>query len=161
MVFLLAVAIALPVAAKSNKRGEAGVKVVSHFRFEGRTAVDLALTAGSGRRYLYVRHPQDGGVSILDVTNLSHPKLLSTTFWPEGAELGTVTFMGDYAIGKVLAINDNAVVGDGPALRTGFLSRKLQPKGFGPVKRAIFDGGVVFLLTDTGVWIVESPSTRP
>jgi hypothetical protein len=45
----------------------------------------MALTTGSGRRYLYVLHSKDRGVSILDVADPSQPAVLETTFWPEGA----------------------------------------------------------------------------
>src|SRR5260370_30450356 len=47
--------------------------------------LDMALTTGSGRRYLYVLHSKDRGVSILDVADPSQPAVLETTFWPEGA----------------------------------------------------------------------------
>ena len=47
--------------------------------------LDMALTTGSGRRYLCVLHWKDRGVSIFDVTDPSQPAVLETTFWPEGA----------------------------------------------------------------------------
>jgi len=147
---LIGVAVAVPaqVTAANRKQDGAGARIVSHFSFDGKAPVDMALTTGADRYYLYVQHANDEGVSIVDVTNSSQPKLLCTTFWPEGAEVGGLTFLGDYAIGEVLPI-------DGPVATDAGGARFV--KGFMRVKRAILDQGMVYVLTDTDVWILKAP----
>ena len=159
--FLIGVAIATPATATSKKHCGASSKLIGQYQFEGEALVDMALTTGSGRRYLYVQHAQDEGVSLLDVSDPTQPKLLGTTFWPEGAELGGLTFLGDYAIGKMLPMKDNPATGrekigflcEGGDFQTG----RESPMGCLRVKRAILDEGVLFILTDSGLCIVEAP----
>jgi hypothetical protein len=148
---LIGVAVAVPaqMTAANRKQDGADARVVGHFSFDGKALVDMALTTGADRHYLYVQHANDEGVSIVDVTNFSQPKLLCTTFWPEGAEVGGLTFLGDYAIGEVLPIGGGPVATDAGGAR--FV------KGFMRVKRAILDQGMVYVLTDTDVWILKAP----
>jgi hypothetical protein len=101
-VFLIVLAISAPVAARVKKHNRTGAQVVGHIQFKDKALVDMALTTGSGRLYLYLQHSKDEGVSILDVTDPSQPTVLETTFWPEGENLGQFTFLGDYAVGEVL-----------------------------------------------------------
>jgi len=145
---LIAVAVAMPATSWSKKHDEADARLVGHLRFESKILVDMVLTTGGGRRYLYVLHSQDEGVSIIDVTSPSQPKLLGTTFWPEGAELGGLTFMGDYAVG-----DDTSV-----SRAHSRLSEAKVVTSLAHVKRAIFNEGLVYVLTDTEVWIVGVPS---
>src|SRR5215472_4517997 len=145
---LIAVALAMPTTLWSKKHNEADAKLVGHLGFEGEILVDMALTEGGGRRYLYVLHSHNEGVSIVDVTSPSQPKLLGTTFWPEGAELGGLTFMGDYAVG-----DDTSV-----SRAHSRLSEAKVVTSLAHVKRAIFNEGLVYVLTDTEVWIVGVPS---
>jgi hypothetical protein len=118
----------------------------------------MALTTAGGRRYLYVQHSKDEGVSIVEVTNPSQPTLLATVFWPDGAELGQFTFLGDYAIGKVLppgggtAENRRAIV-------VWSLPHDSSPGaglGFTFVTRAVVDQRHIYVLNDAGLWIVEA-----
>ena len=149
---LVGVAVALPaeLTAANKKQHGADARVVGHIPFDGTTLVDMALTTGANRQYLYVQHASDGGVSIADVTNFSQPKLVCTTFWPEGVNVGGLTFLGDYVIGEVLPIDTGTAATDTGGTR--FV------KGFTRVKRAILNEGLVYVLTDTGVWILRAPA---
>jgi hypothetical protein len=50
----------------------------------------MALTAGSGRRYLCALRSQDRGVGVFDVADPSQPAVFEATFWPEGGARSSV-----------------------------------------------------------------------
>ena len=142
--FLIAFGIALPATAAARDHDVA--KVIGRVQFEGKALVDMVLTTGAGRRYLYVQH-SDKEVSILDVTDPSRPVVLKNTLWLEGAKVGEVTFFGDYTIGQVLPTHCSRPVPH---------ERRAQGScGFNDVKRAIFDKGLLYVLSDTGLSIIN------
>lgn len=99
---LITAAVAVGAEAQGRQRSPADAQIVGHVSFGETTLADMALTTAGGRRYLYVQHSKDEDLSIVEVTNPSQPKLLATVFWPDGAQLGQLTFLGDYAIGYVM-----------------------------------------------------------
>ena len=117
----------------------------------------MALTTAADRRYLYVQHSNDEGITLFDVTNPTRPKLLGTTFWLEGEKVGDLTLLGDYAVGTMLPVDDGSPETD-LALRARLFIGAPSQTRFKHLKRAIFDEGFVYVLTDTGVWIIAASS---
>ena len=98
------------------------------------------------------------GVSIVEVTNPSQPKLLAKVFWPDGAQLGQLTFLGDYAIGNVLPSSDGTAAGKGIVVWSLLHDSSPSPVlGFMCVTRAVVDQSYVYVLNDAGLWIVAAP----
>jgi len=60
---LIAVALAMPTTLWSKKHDKADAKLVGHLGFEGEILVEMALTEGGGRRYLYVLHSHNDSPS--------------------------------------------------------------------------------------------------
>jgi hypothetical protein len=60
--FLIAFGIALPATAAAGDHDIA--KVIGRVQFEGKALVDMVLTTGAGRRYLYVLLAPGGAISM-------------------------------------------------------------------------------------------------
>jgi hypothetical protein len=159
---VLLVTAAIPAGAETSEQGlsQSRVQIVGHISFGERSLVDIALTTAGGRRYVYVQHSQDEGVSIVEVTNTSQPTLLASVFWPDGAELGQFTFLGDYAIGNGLP-SGAGIARSRRGIVVWSLRHDPRPSdalGFRCVTRAIVDQKQIYVLNDAGLWIVEAPA---
>ena len=159
-VLLMTAAVPAGAETRGQELTQSGVQIVGHVSFGERRLVDLALTTAVGRRYLYVQHSQDEGVSIVEVTNASQPTLLARVFWPDGAELGQFTFLGDYAIGNGLP-SGGGIAQNRRGIVVSSLPRDSSPGtalGFTCVTRAVVDQQHIYVLNDTGLWIAEAPT---
>jgi hypothetical protein len=152
--FVIVVGIALPPAAWANSHDPESAQVIGHVQFEGKALGDMVLTTAAGRRYVYVQH-SDKEVSILDVTDASQPIVLKNTLWLEGAKVGEVTFFGDYNIGQLQPtvcgrpVPEKGLAQDQSHSDNGLLC------SFNQVKRAILHEGLLYVLSDIGLWIVK------
>jgi hypothetical protein len=155
---LIVVGIALPAAGWASGHDPEGAQVIGHVQFEGKLLGDMVLTTGAGRRYLYVQH-SDKEVSIVDVTDAPQPIVLKNTLWLEGAKVGDVTFFGDYAIGELQPTVCNRPVPEkGLAQNRSHSDNSLLLCSFNHVKQAILHEGLLYVLSDTGLWIVKPVS---
>lgn len=158
---LVSVIGAIPAVARSKPHDGTPSQIVGHLTFDGKTPIDIALdTTPSGKRYPYVQNSKDQGVSVIDVSEPAHPKSLETITWPGEAQLSQLDFLGDVALGDA---SDVASPADGKDFVVYDLSNPTQPRvaqRFSGVKRTIIDrDGFVYLLNDTGLWILSTAPT--
>jgi len=115
----------------------------------------MVLTMGASGRYLYVQH-SDKEVSVVDVTDPSRPVVLKNTFWLEGAKVGDVTFFGDYGVGQVLPSVCSRPVPQGRLPQhPSHPDAEVSLCGFNHLKRTIRYEGLLYILSDTGLWMVK------
>jgi hypothetical protein len=117
----------------------------------------MALTTGSGRRYLYVLHSKDRGVGILVVYRLLPAGALRRC---SGLKARPFTFLGDYAVAEVLSSSCGPRPTEGRVALHGLrLDEPWACLGFTCVKRAmVVEEGLVYVLSENGLWMVGTSS---
>jgi hypothetical protein len=153
-------------SAKDHKaKGpDSQARVVAHIPLTGLSAIDMAMqNKGNDKVYLYVQHSKDQGISIIDVSNPTEPKIVGTTPWPDLAPSSRMNLAGDLAI---IAENDvPRRSGSNDGLVLWDLSNPAAPrvvqKFEGVVKWLQDERDFVYVLNAEGLWIVSKPDGRP
>ena len=161
--------VALGSAAAKEHKPKASVpasQVVAHIAFSGLSTVDMAMHEQVGeKRYLYVQHSRDEGISVVDVTEPSKPKVIRVIPWPGPAVSSHMNVTGNLALiteREVLRANaatskDDLVLWD--------LSNPAAPqvvKRFSGVVRFLQDShNFVYVLNSEGLWVISTPDHQP
>src|SRR5438270_6659605 len=70
---------------KSKPSGHAS-RVVAHVSFGSLSTVDMAMQEQDGnKRYLYIQHSRDEGISVIDVSAPAKPTVVRVILWPDPA----------------------------------------------------------------------------
>src|SRR5690348_5966650 len=93
--FLTAAVFGLPLAAKEKKKDKADppqdqIRVESHIAVPGGPITQFAATTHYNRSYVYADRGPGQLVTLLDVTNPAHPKILSQVTSSSGAVTGNL-----------------------------------------------------------------------
>src|SRR5580704_9834452 len=89
------------VSAKEHtpKGSGAESQVVAHISFSGPSAVDMEMQRKvNDKYYLYVEHSKDQGLSIVDISKPTQPKVIGVIPWPDPALSGRMSLSGALAI---------------------------------------------------------------
>ena len=139
--------------------------VVAHLSLTGLSPVDMAIQRKpDDKYYLYVQHPKDQGISIIDITKPAQPKAVGLAPWPDPSQTGRMNVTGDLAI-----IAENAI----PIMRNTSsedelvfwdLSKPASPrvveKFSGVVKWLQDERNFIYVLNGDGLWVVSKPVER-
>lgn len=155
-------------AAKEHKpKASAPVsQVVAHLAFSGMSIVDMTMQEQAGdRRYLYVQHSKDEGISVIDITEPAKPKVVRVIPWPDPSVSSHMNVTGNLALiteHDAQAVHaetskDDLVVWD--------LSNPAAPqvvKKFSGVVRFLQDNhNFIYVLNSAGLWVISMPDRQP
>ena len=154
-------------SAKERKPKGSGAesRVVAHMSFSGLSAVDMAMQKKvNDKYYIYVEHPKDQGISIIDISNPAQPKALGVIPWPDPAMSSRMNLAGELAIiaeSEVLPMysrtsDDDLVLWD---LSNPTAPRVVQ-KFSGVVKWLQDERNFIYVLNSEGLWIISKPADR-
>jgi hypothetical protein len=152
-------------SAKERKPKGSGAEsqVVAHISFSGLSAVDMAMQKKvNDKYYIYVEHPKDQGISIIDISNPAQPKALGLIPWPDPAMSSRMNLAGDLAIiaeSEVLPMHsrtsdDDLVLWD---LSNPAAPRVVQ-KFSGAVKWLQDERNFIYVLNGEGLWVISKPA---
>jgi hypothetical protein len=83
IVFVVALDSASAKERKSKPPANAS-RVVAHISFGSLSTVDMAMQEEDGdKRYMYVQHSRDEGISVIDVSAPAKPKIVRVIPWPD------------------------------------------------------------------------------
>jgi hypothetical protein len=167
---LLAVVMLTSVGAYAKdrkvKEPDHQARVVAHIPLIGLSAVDMAMQKrGNDKYYLYVQHPKDQGISIIDVSKPAQPKAIGLIPWPRPAVSSSMSVTGDLAIiagnvvlaGQGRATEDDLVLWD---LSNPAAPRVVQEFS-GVVKWLQDERNFIYVLNADGLWVISKPPARP
>jgi len=154
-------------SAKERKPKGSGAEsqVVAHISFSGLSAVDMAMQKKvNDKYYIYVEHPKDQGISIIDISDPAQPKALGVIPWPDPAMSSRMNLAGNLAIiaeSEVLPMHsrtsdDDLVLWD---LSNPAAPRVVQ-KFSGVVKWLQDERNFIYVLNGEGLWVVSKPADR-
>lgn len=73
--------------------------VVAHISFSSQPSLDMTMQkVADDKVYLYVQHSRDAGISIVDVTQPTKPKILGVISWPNPAVANQMNVTGRLGI---------------------------------------------------------------
>ena len=161
--------VALGSAAAKEHKPKASVpanQVVAHIDFSGLSTVDMAMHEQvDDKRYLYVQHSRDEGISVVDITEPSKPKVVRVIPWPDPAVSSHMNVTGNLALiternvppANAATSKDDLVLWD--------LSNPAAPqvvKKFSGVVRFLQDShNFVYVLNSEGLWVISTPDHQP
>ena len=141
-------------------------QVVAHLAFSGMSTVDMTMQEQVGdKRYLYVQHSKDEGISVIDITEPAKPKVVRVIPWPDPSVSSHMNVTGDLALiteheaqpVHAVTSKDDLVVWD--------LSNPVAPqvvKKFSGVIRFLQDNhNFIYVLNSEGLWVISRPDHQP
>ena len=155
-------------SAREHKSKVSGAQslVVAHISFTGFSNVDMAMSQQvRDKRYLYIQHSKDEGISIVDVSQPEKAKIIGVTPWPNPSVSSHMNVMGDLALisetGVRQAVNSGASSYD---LVLWDLSNPTSPKvvkRFSGVIKLLEDNrNFVYVLNSEGLWVISMPDRQ-
>ena len=152
------------VAKERKQKGTANEsQVVAHIAFGSQRAVDMAIQKDADNKiYLYIEHSKDEGISVVDVTQPTKPKILGVVSWPNPAVASQMNVTGHLGIitESAPAHRDNAL----PDLALWDLSNPVSPRivqRFSGVARWFEDErDFIYVLNGDGLWVISEPAER-
>jgi hypothetical protein len=155
-------------SAKEHKPKASGTasQVVAHISFSGLSTVDMAMQEQVGdKRYLYVQHSRDEGISVIDVSEPAKPKVVRVIPWPDPAVSIHMNVTGNLALiseNEVLPVHDATTKDD---LVLWDLSNPVAPqvvKKFSGVIRFLQDNrNFIYVLNSEGLWVISTQDRQP
>jgi len=139
-------------------------QVVAHITFSGQAVIDMAMQKDpNNKMYLYVQHSKDKGISVVDVTQPTKPKILGVISWPNPAVASHMNVTGHLGIiteNAAAPNRDNAF----PDLVLWDLSNPVSPRivqRFSGVARWFEDErNFMYVLNGDGLWVISEPVDR-
>ena len=165
---LLTIVLVVTVSSASTKEhkpkgSSAGSQVVAHISFSGPSAVDMEMQRKvNDKYYLYVEHSKDQGLSIVDISKPTQPKVIGVIPWPDPALSGRMSLSGALAIvseSEVLPMHSSTSTDD---LVLWDLSNPAAPrvvqKFSGVVKWLQDERNFIYVLNGDGLWVISEPA---
>lgn len=141
-------------------------QVVAHLAFSGLSTVDMTMQEQPGdKRYLYVQHSKDEGISVIDITEPAKPTVVRVVPWPDPTVsshmdvTGNLALITEHEVQPVHASTskDDLVLWD--------LSNPAAPKvvkKFSGVVRFLLDNhNFIYVLNSEGLWVISTPDHQP
>jgi uncharacterized secreted protein with C-terminal beta-propeller domain len=137
--------------------------VVGHISFASHAVVDIAIQKIGDKKYLYVQHPREEGITVIDISTPTKAKVVGMIPWPDPAVTSQINMMGSVAI-----ITESGVV---PAHdRTSLdlvlwdlsnpTSPRVMQKFHGVLRWLEDEQNFIYVLNGDGLWIVSEPVER-
>jgi hypothetical protein len=155
-------------SAKENKPKAPGAtsQVVAHISFSGLSTVDMTMQEQVGdKRFLYVQHSRDEGISVIDVSQPAKAKVVRVIPWPDPGVSSQMNVTGNLAL---ITENEVAPVHDANSkddLVLWDLSNPVAPqvvKKFSGVVRFLQDNrNFIYVLNNKGLWVISMPDREP
>lgn len=151
--------------AKDHKQkvSTAESQVVAHITFSGQTVIDMAMQKeANNKMYLYVQHSKGEGISVVDVTQPTKPKILGVVSWPNPEVASQMNVTGHLGIitENAAAPRDNTFAD----LVLWDLSNPVSPRivqRFSGVARWFEDErDFMYVLNGDGLWVISEPVDR-
>jgi hypothetical protein len=167
LTILLVVTVSSASAKESKgKKSSTGGQVVAHISFSGLSAVDMTLQRQSEeKRYLYVQHGREEGVSIIDITDPANAKVVRTIPWPNPHVSNRMNVLGDVAIIRETDGLSVGPTGSKDDVVLWDLTNPAAPKEvqkFSGVVKVLEDGhNFIYLLNSEGLWVISEPERHP
>lgn len=161
IVFVVALTSASARERKTKPSGNAS-RVVAHISFGSLSTVDMAMQEQDGdKRYLYVQHSRDEGISVIDVSAPAKPKVLRVIPWPDPAVSSHMNVTGNLAlITETMALPTHSASSTND-LVIWDLSNPGAPqvvKRFSAVVRFLQDSSnFIYVLNSDGLWVISTP----
>jgi hypothetical protein len=148
------------------KESDRQARVVAHLSLSRLSALDMTMQEkGDDKYYLYVQHPKDQGISIIDISKPAQPKVIALIPWPRPAMSSSMSVTGDFAI----------LSGDASLARPGStseddlvlwdLSNPAAPRVVrefsGVVKWLQDERTFIYVLNADGLWVISKPPEGP
>jgi hypothetical protein len=146
---------------KSKPSGHAS-RVVAHVSLGSLSTLDMAMQEQDGdKRYLYIQHSRDEGISVIDISTAAKPKVVGVIPWPDPAVSSHMNVTGNLAL-----ITETVAL---PAHSASFtndllvwdLSNPGAPqvvKKFSAVVRFLQDNrNFIYVLNSEGLWVISAP----
>jgi LVIVD repeat-containing protein len=117
------------------------------------------------KRYLYVQHSKDEGISVIDVSEPAKAKVIRVIPWPDPAVSSHMNVTGDLALitenegfpVHAATSKDDLVLWD--------LSNPTAPqvvRKFSGVVRFLLDNrNFIYVLNSEGLWVISMPDREP
>lgn len=151
---------------RKMKATENEAHVVAHISFGELSAVDMAMQRKvNDKYYLYVEHPKDQGISIIDVSRPAQAKALGVISWPDPATSSTMNVTGNLAIiAESESLTMRSIASSKDDLVLWDLSNPAAPRvvqRFTGVVRWLQDErNFIYVLNGEGLWVVSEPADR-
>jgi hypothetical protein len=149
-----------------SKASRTTSQVVAYISFSGMSTVDVAMQQAIGdKRYLYVQHSKDEGISVIDVSEPAKAKVIRVIPWPDPAVSSRMNVTGNLALitgNEGLPVHaatskDDLVLWD--------LSNPVAPqvvRKFSGVVRFLLDNrNFIYVLNSEGLWVISMPDREP
>ncbi len=159
----LAIAPRATAADKAPDVNGRSASVIAHLALPGPSPSQMFLRNQNGKQYLYVDQGKQE-ISVVDVSNPRHPKLLSRAAWPQQVASGQLQL-----IGSGLALSENPQNQSARSAPENVnildLTNPAQPQvlaHFSGVTGVVPDNArnLVFLANGDGLWIVHDRVTQ-
>jgi hypothetical protein len=154
-------------SAKTRKPKKSGKEslVVAHIPFGELSVVDMVMHGqGDAKRYLYVQHEGEEGVTVIDISDPGKTKVVRTIPWPNPQVSNRMNVAGDLAIitetevrPRPSASTQDVVLWD---LSDPATPRELQ-RFAGVVKVLEDDRNFLYVLNTEGLWVISKPDQAP
>ena len=160
--------IVLTVAVSSASAGERKSKpgnasrVVAHVSFGSLSTVDMAMQDQDGDKYyLYIQHSRDEGISVVDVSAPTKPKVVRVIPWPDPAVSSHMNVTGNLALITETEVHPAPSAGAKNDLVVWDLSSPAAPqvvRRFSAVVRFLQDNrNFIYVLNSDGLWVISTP----
>ena len=137
------------------------IQVVGHVPFAGDGIARFLTTQHYRRNYLYAEHQSAHTVTLIDVTDIAHPAVLSEVSDPDGAAGSLTAVTGNAALVATAATRQTTATI--PASRTFRILSFADPQH--PAVQQEFQGvtamarddkrGLIYLANSDGIWILQ------
>jgi hypothetical protein len=152
-------------SARNRKQSKKESRVVAHIPFAGLALADMVMHQnGDTKRYLYVQHAREEGVSVIDISDPSKTKIVRTIPWPNPQASNRMNMVGDLAIITETEVlprpsgsTEDVVLWD---LSNPATPRELQ-RFAGVVKVLEDDRNLIYVLNTEGLWVISEPNQTP
>jgi hypothetical protein len=167
LTIVLSVTVSIASAKEHKPRGSgAGSQVVAHISFSDLSAVDMAMQRKmNDKYYLYVEHSKDQGISIIDISKPTQPKVIGVIPWPDPVLSGRMSLTGALVIiaeSEVFPMHSITSTDD---LVLWDLSNPAAPRVVqrfsGVVKWLQDERRFIYVLNGDGLWVVSEPADQP
>lgn len=137
--------------------------VVGHISFPGRAVLDMTIQETADKKFLYVQHPGEEGISVIDISTPTKAKLVSVIPWPDAAVTSQINTMGSVAV-----ITESGVVPAHDRTSSDLVlwdlsnptSPRVMQKFHGVLRWLEDEQNFIYVLNGDGLWIVSKPVER-
>lgn len=152
-------------AKDHNPKPDNTARVVAHIPMDGLSAVDMTLQRKADNKYyLYVQHPANQGISVIDVAKPTQPKLLGVNAWPDPGTSSRMNVAGGLALINETAApttrkasTDDLVLWD----MSNPTSPRVVQKFSGVVRWLEDERSFIYVLNNDGLWVISEPIAQP